>query len=548
MIEVRPRGLVAGRRQWRGMRLSALALLCSVGALAGCDTVARLAFLDNEFNEVQTLGLTPPVGACGGTTDGNATLRFVMLDSQRNTIGAGDSLGSQAVQFGRNDLALSNAALFDLPDEACDGTCDQMRLSCQVSDATFDSSLARCNRQSAVSSQDPVFVGSRDKRLVFTLLMENTTSLTGRLPSEMSNLFPDSDGDGMTNAQWSTQALQEPERATDPGNARTSMASQILTSWKAMATRAVSARNSEAFFGMWTFGGGTAGLKSMLPGEAELVRAGSGAASGGGAVDTALASYASLPLRTEIASVYESMSAVLTNTEGMARADVNGADKLLVVFVDGPDELRNPLFSADKVITDAKAVGARVIIVHLDSSVTLRSPMAMEPYFIDTPSYIERQTACASDASCHNFEECRKTTGYATAQGQTPTLPAGVDLSATFCHVKRDENGRVGPIDDYARIACETGGGYVYVPEPGQTGELGARAGWLPYVQDGLWEVPVTFDALARGDVEGGQGYKVQLEVSATVLDVQKPQSMSQLGLPLGNERDSRLVLFSGGQ
>jgi hypothetical protein len=551
MIEVRPRGLVAGQRQRQGMRLCMLALMVGATALTGCDTVARLAFLDNEFNDVQTLGLTPPAGSCGGTTNGDAVMRFVLLDSQRSSIGPEDSLGSQQVDFGRSSLTLSNAALFELPDVECSsGACEQATsMACQVSDSSYDEALARCNKATGISSLDPKFVGSRDKDLVFTLLVENTASLTGRLPASVAQLFPDRDGDGVTDGQWSTQGLQEPERATDTFNSRSTLVSQLQTSWKAMATRALKSRNREAWFGMWTFGGASSSLVSMLPGESQLVRTGSGAAQDDGQVDQAVSKYFSTSVRTEEAGIYEAMLAIITSSDRLAKPELDGADKLLVVFVDGPDELRRPALSADKVIEEAKAKGVKIIVVHLDSPVKLMSS-AGEPYFVDLPSYVEKQDPCMADSECNNFEECRPTTGYATQQGQSPEQPIGLDLSKSYCHIKRDSRGRVGPVDEYSRIACETGGGYIYVPSPGLGSELGTRAGWLPFVQDGLWEVPVALDALTRGDVAPDQGYKVQVNVSATVLGVQKPQSMSQLGLELGegDARDSRMILFSGPQ
>jgi hypothetical protein len=538
------------------MRVCALALWASVATLPGCDTVARLAFLDNEFNDVQTLGLTPPAGQCAGTTDGGAVLRFVLLDSQRNTIGPEDSLGSRQVDFGGSgSLVLSNAALFELPDEACmeGDMCGQPNLACQFAPtiSSDEEGLRRCSRGTGVALRgNPTFVGSRDKELVYAVLIENTSSLTGRLPEAFGSLFPDRDGNGMTDQQWTTQTLQEPARATDALGGRNVMALRMASSWKDMAERAVRTRNRDVWFGMWTFGDGTSGLRSMLPGDAQLTRAGSGAVSEGGAVDQAVQQYfnVSAQPQTQKASVYEAMANVINNVNALGRPEIASAPKALVVFVDGPDELRNKMLSAQKVIDDAKAKGVRVYIVHLDSAVEVASP-AGEPYFPDLPDYVEaqRDDACVTDADCRNYEECRPTTGYATASGQTPTLPANVDLTKSYCHIKRGSDGRVGPIDEYARIACETGGGYIYMPSPGGSDELGERAGWLPFVLDGLWEAPVVFDSLQRGEVAGGQGYKVQLDVSATVLGVQKPQSMSQLGLQRGqgDARDSRLVLFS---
>lgn len=104
---------------------------------------------------------------------------------------------------------------------------------------------------------------------------------------------------------------------------------------------------------------------------------------------------------------------------------------------------------------------------------------------------------------------------------------------------KRDANGRVGPIDDYAQVACATGGGYIYVPEPEA---LSNQLSWLPRVLDGLWEVPVEVNALDRGDVEGDQAYQLQMNMTLTFDGTSCPYSLSQKGTLQSS--DTRTVVF----
>ena len=151
-----------------------------------------------------------------------------------------------------------------------------------------------------------------------------------------------------------------------------------------------------------------------------------------------------------------------------------------------------------------------------------------------------RLDGCASDDECKNFEECRPTTAYANGPGQPVTQPTVERRALSFCHPKRDDNGRIGPIDDYAVIACETGGGYIYVS---QSGTLPANMGWLPFALDGLWELPVSVDVFGRGQLGAGEAHLLQVNMQVTLGGRTITQSASQLGSTSAN--DNRPVLFS---
>ena len=66
------------------------------------------------------------------------------------------------------------------------------------------------------------------------------------------------------------------------------------------------------------------------------------------------------------AHVYSSMLSLLRDREAYGHPDMVEEDKVLVVFVDGPDEGRDPLVGVSQVL--AAAEGTRIFIVHLDDT------------------------------------------------------------------------------------------------------------------------------------------------------------------------------------
>jgi hypothetical protein len=465
-------------------------------------------------------------GSCDGVSDDVAQLRFVVTD------GLGSIDPGVVAQRGGFSVALDEVELFEpQPERACVAQCGQRAMTCGPTLEGADAlpELTRCHAPLRASASAPRFVATKPDR-VFALLMENTTSLTGRLPASMEQLYPDRDGDGITDAQWSTQLLQEPERATDARSGRYLLANQLLADLQTVVWRAQDAGH-EAWLGMWTFGGAPSSLASMLSGDAQLGALG---------LDVAVHYASQTPMREE-AAIYEAMLAIITHNERLAKPELSDAEKMLVVFVDGPDEQRSATQSAERVIEEARARKVKITIIHLDPSIPKKSASG-EPYLPDLPSYVERQAPCGSDADCHSFEQCRQTTGYALLKDQPPMIPANVDLTQKYCHIKRHPaDGRTGPIDAFAQIACETQGNYIYVPDAGDAGDFAARANGLVYTLEGSWESEVTLDGL--GALKRAQPYKVQLKATVTLQDSAKIDARS-LSTPPYN-LDDRLVLFT---
>jgi hypothetical protein len=179
----------------------------------------------------------------------------------------------------------------------------------------------------------------------------------------------------------------------------------------------------------------------------------------------------------------------------------------------------------------------RIFIVHFERQVETALPSGV-PLLPDLPDYVNGQSECTSDDECKNFEECRSVTAYANRDGSMVQVPAG-KTTGSFCALRRDDNGRIGPVDEYAQIACETGGSYMYFPD---VESLGEKINFLPYAMDGLWEVPLTLDAYNRGELPAGEPFNIQAEFQVTIDGLQRSKNLSQDGLYY----DDRRVLFAG--
>lgn len=498
-------------------------------ALSGCDTVARLSFSDRVFNDVRLVGFTSTAGACKGS-NGDAVMRFVLADGDGNPIDNTTVIGSSAVSLSRDDITIGDVTLFDLPDVDCSTT----GRTCSKSfacDATNMGNSCQLNDTIGVNG-DPTMISEITSQQGFAVLVENSASMHGTLPSTLGNLFPDYQGgadggpDGKSDAVGSNFRLNNSARATDDNESRVTAVSNLEQTWEVVFERAATDNNVRSGFGLWTFGGTLSELSSVVPGESEWVYSANNARQTARALDPAQS--------FSVAAVYESMIEVIQGDERFGQFTA-GDEKILTVIVDGPDDLRSPMIDAQAVIDAASAAGVRVFIVHLDPLVDVRTASG-SPLIPDVPSYVQRQdTACdpANENACKNFEVCRKVTAYSTNAGTNVTTPAE-KIDGTYCAIDYkfvdDEQvkGRIGPISEYAEIACATGGGYLYFPSRDKLSDGNGTVAKLPLALDSLWEVPVDVSSFKRGDVEAGEPYKAGLTFSTTVNGTQKRDNMTE--------------------
>ena len=506
----------------------------ALSGLSGCDTVARISFDDRTFDTVEVLGVSPAGGSCGGS-DGTGVLRFVLLDADKKALNPDSTLENVQIELTRNSISIDEAVYYEMPDVVCESNddCSADQAVCEVSDVT-ERGACQINSGSISVGSAPKFISELSKNQAFGVLVENSASMSGRLPKTLEGLAldytsgdggPDGIADQISSALYT---LENPDRATDASNSRSALVSSMERPWETVASAAKVDHKTTTQFNLWTFGGNTNVLTPLTGGN--WVSNPSG-------VVNAVNALREEPETNELASVYESIQAVIEGEDGFGSLGED-FDKSLVVIVDGPDDLRLGAVNSQTIGDLAAANNVKLYIIHIDSEVTTQTEGSGLPLLPDLPDYVAFQEECSTDSDCKNFEECRAVSTYSTRAGGDVTLPAN-KTSGTFCAIKRDENGRVGPIGDYAELACATGGQYFYV---NSNEFLDARLSWLPYVMDGVWEVDVDFDAIKRGSAEPGEPYRVGASLNFEVGNDSKSFNMSS------DFTDRRATLFSAGE
>lgn len=520
--------------------IACLATLAALAAttllMTGCDTVALISFQERQFSDVRTPGITPAAGQCTGST-GDMTLRFVLEADDELPILPGDVVGQQELNLEGGDISLSESALFEYPDVACD-TNDDCRFmgsnfTCTTAREGLGGDQRRCLRSASLTLQgEPEFESDLEKPQLFGVIFENSGSLEGWLPEDVGLRYPDTDGDGT--ADGSRDTAPDTKRASDPDGRRDVALTGIRDTFAEASRFAEAQGDRRTLFGLWQFSGtSTADVRSLV---AQTTSQNALWARDPATFAAAQAAFDS-PGSTR-ANVYQALESVIDDGFGLDEFD--GFEKTLVVFVDGPDDLRLGNFTADDVIEKATEQGIRVFIVHLDAAVQTESGNVT--LIRDDFQYWQNQdAACGSGEDCLNYETCRVPTAYASDPG------GAVDISTTdtYCMVERDQNGRVGPIFDYQRIACETDGGYIYVKT---ARALRRRMEWLPLTMDGLWKINGVVDVVENGQVPEDEGFGVQSNLSITAGGTTRSFLFAQGGDPgagrENDDQDTRTVLF----
>ena len=505
-------------------------LICSCGSKTEPEIVHKS---ERSLANVYSTGFTSPAGACTGST-GELRVRFVLTDGEGRPIRPGEALMNQTVELDRSSISFDGqaSALFEVNDEpmcSSDQDCANDGFTCQSAPGLHNpdgvEGLDRCLLPEAglavADTPDAVdFVADTSADQVFGVLIDQSGSLAGWLPGGSAKAW-DSDGDGAADTPAVTHPQLGQSIATDAEAARVTALNTMTTGW-VNAVQAAAEEGRESYFGLWSFEASRFTPVAHVP-------------SGPWATDfeaasSAVADLANTNVTQHRANTYEAIINLLRDEysdEAMAELGVESpeqVDKVLTVLVDGPDELRErDVATIDDVIEAARQNNVRIFIVHLDPA--LDDPSLLR----DDPMYPQDQSPCSDDSECKNYETCRAVRGYADNVDEQVTLPQGAnyDLSETYCQPARDANGRVGPIHAYARLACETQGGYIYAPSPHL---LQYHMRWLPLSLDGLWEATVNSAPIQRGDVAGAQPLKLQTHMSVAAAQMAKTYEFSQLG------------------
>lgn len=320
---------------------------------------------------------------------------------------------------------------------------------------------------------------TEDQQQLVGVLIENTALLEGRLPTASGALY------GETGEK---DLLGDDGRASDPTLSHRDMVSSFLVNLASVADP------SNTRVSIFWYGGQVTAEARPLINPMELQDHFTNDLSVGEALIDSMPTPVPKP-----ANLFQGMQAMMDKDFGLDK--YSGHEKFLYIFTDGANEVYDEMATYDAVLQQAQSLGIHIFVVHLDAQV--------DPTLIrDVPTYWagnsncqdDPQCAgappCGSDADCANFETCRPATVYAENETDPVT-----ETPVSYCMPEYNAEGRLGPIDYLADMACRTQGNYMYVTEPEPM-----RGYWnsLAATVNGQFSVVGDFAALESSDVPAG--------------------------------------------
>lgn len=541
---------------WRRRPVAAALSLCAIALLgaAGCDTVAQIAFSERQLQSIRPIGLSAPAGGqCGGIED-RGTLKMVLMANDSTPVKPNEDLSLAIVNPTKDDIRFQGGRLFSFPDQTCEsGVCPD-GMQCSPPPTGIERLGDRCSRSTPLGiTGEPRFVGTQPKKQAIAIVMSNEGRWRGWLPSDVGGYFP-VDADGTAPSSSQRDLSPNPGRAGDSVGTRHGAMRQLSSDLKTLADY-VAAEDREVIYGFWTFSESISTIESWV-----------GKLAGDNVpwtrrhdrMDRAIEEVAEFPpAQNDRANIYRSaINIIRDGFQAPPGAGESGHDpshwywslfdgvekKTMILIVGGPDEERQNRNNVDALIEIAQQTGTEIHIVHADP------PMDVS-LLRDDPKYYEEQSAgCSSDSECKNFEECRIPQFFCDKDQPTACTSVAypADTSKKVCLPARDENGRTGPIHDYQRLACETGGSYSYIPVM-TTGLLYNRIAGIPFNAEAAWELDVAIDEAAS--LFPGEPFSFGGDLEVTIGRT-ATYSFSQFGRVGGEAAipsswDTRLLFFS---
>lgn len=582
-----------------------LLLIAGVAVYAGCNTVAEISFEIRKFDRVESGGIAAAANACQ-VDDSRVELRFVLLDQEGNVIRPNDRLETEQVQIGStfraSDVTLETGRLYSTSEKAlvpCPASC-QTEADCSnqagrfcvnnyclptqdaeqnphetcwgygyelckpynqeqggdVLGRSFETSenvsfcRASCTGDDDCGDGRCVDDGTGQSYCTFNLVGDYCDSSgqceagfacepidgdpMGRkfctrttnvevIASSLDFISPTTSSDGRNEAFRAVAMVMDNsgslfgrgvlesdrtvklDRATDPDLFRIAAAKAFLLNLENKSF------SQNTVVSVWSYRGTSdVGVKALTgitdqvpvkPYVSDLRPAGPAHR----ALDQL--SQAGDFGRSNVFIAVQTVAQNLTDNN----IDPNVRRPTIILFTDGPDDSVEWTPAAgneqlaqqqarwdanlEAAITAANGAGAEVFVIHLDSGIGPDGVSVLGPD------------------------------------------PGNVHPYAL------DANGRTGPIPEYARIACETGGQYLYVQDPRALNDV---FDLMVNLLGGTWKVDLGVDALANAPTNGP--YRLGAGLTINLDNRNKNASFSPLGRQtaygLIETDDSRPVVF----
>lgn len=535
-----------GRFARRSLQVMALAVVAAAVVTAGCDTVAQIPFSERSFQDVKPLTVTDQAGQCQGVAR-DARMSMVLFDDDSVPIKPGEDIGRAGlVELTGDDVSFGDGTAYGTPNVPCenDAACGPLHCDPVSSD---DVSGERCQRSTGVAvAGEPEFIGVEPDSHAIAVAMSEVGRWRGWFSGDFT---PDGDpayhvfNDSGPNERL--DALPVDPVAVDRSGVRYTALKDMADVWGTLQSY-VGVEGRETHFGMWEFG-------EQAPAEVGALVDEVDGGQGRWTTDPDVAmdsidEIESEPVGAGRSNIYESVVEIID--QGFTDQSVSDVEvRELVVLVAGHDEVRRR--SAQDVIDRARDLDVAVSFVHIDPE---RDPSLLRDdwtYYDGEPPCDPDNPTCSGEADsdcrrCENFEACREPIWYTqddeTDDPDDVDFPREDDRGETFCMPDFDERGRVGPIAEYDRIACETGGSYNYVPVVSRE-QVNDPLEAQVMAAEGAWEFD--FQISNHDDFIDGDGTGAgEAHLLETTLDVHVGRDRSYSFIYDGN-RDTRRPFFT---
>lgn len=584
--------------------IALLLLVAGVGVAAGCNTVAEISFEVRKFDRVESGGVAAAVSACQ-VDDSQVELRFVLLDQEGRVIRPGDRLETEQVDVGTTfraaDVTLETGRIYPTSQKAlvsCPAACqtesdcsNQTGRNCvnnyclptldpeqnpheacyaygydlctpfnqeeggDVLGRPFDTSenVSFCRTSCATDAECGdgrcAEDGDGTRYCTFNLVGDfcdssgqcdagfacepidgdlmnrkfcTRNTLVEVIPSSLDFVSPlppdgraeafraialvmDNSGSLFGRGVAENDRTVKLDRATDPDLFRIAAAKAFLLNLENKEF------SQNAVVSVWSYRGSSdVGVKALTGvTDVDPVKPYVSNLQPAGPAHRALdqLSQAGDYGRSNVFIAVQTVAQNLTDNN----IDPGVRHPTIIIFTDGPDDSVEWTPAAgdeqlaqqrarwdanlEAAVTAARSAGAEVFVIHLDTGIGPKGVSVLGP----------------DPANAHPYP--------------------------------LDANGRTGPIAEYARIACETGGQYLYVQDPRALGDV---FDLMVNLLGGTWKVDVGVEALATAPLNGP--YRLGAGLTINLDNRNKNTSFSPLGRQtaygLIETDDSRPVIF----
>lgn len=311
----------------------------------------------------------------------------------------------------------------------------------------------------------------KEKKQLVGVLIENTSLLEGRLPTSVGGLYgEDGKKDLLTNLG----------RASDPKGVRKGAIANFFQNLASVTDP------ENTLMTLWFFAGDVPARARPLVESQKITDHFTTNLSEGSTLLNTMPTAIPRP-----ANLYQALLSMYEKDFGLEK--YKEYEKFIFVFVDGPNEVFDPEHDYKKLLEESRKLGVHLFFIHLDA--------AIDPTLTrDLPEFYAGNLKCQKDTNCkmnpcNTTTECQRHETCRSARVYGKTKADSVkDSPLKYCLPTYNNEGRLGPIDELADLACHTQGNYIYISDIESMSDYWA---YLSTVINGQFSIQMEVSALA---------------------------------------------------